>query len=187
MTRMTDEKVHQLAQEFLKTLVAELQLLDGERDVNWVEHGHKGWFDLMVGDVKVPLRFEEETHTHHGGFNWTYTGKLKLLVEELRKPNSWRKRTVDRKYFLTAAKRKHGFDVPKLVAHIEKWATAYVVQEKATAERETANNQWDTVLDHLKASYPEAAKKLELEATPQGIKMKAVLGQKDLEAILAAL
>lgn len=156
--KMTRREVIARAREVAALIVSELRVRGRvARRLVHESFGDRASWHIQLDGTNVPLHFEEEVHSHHGGFNWTYTGKVKLRVGGVHIDYAVK---LKAKYFKESVKREHGFDIVKLCDHIETWAEVY--------ERETGQIAAREVVEELEGKYPTASKAVRLKATAKG-------------------
>lgn len=180
---MKSEKINQRAGALLEIIVAELKKRGREAASGRDNKGRHEWFVICNG-TKVPLRFESERRTYGAGYHFSDTGKIKLRIDWV-----WIEYDIKlkAKTFKESDKREHGLDIAKVCNHIEMWAEVYEREHGKVVAQDQSKEQWSQILTMLQAQFPEAVKKVHIEATSKGLGIRGTFGQRDAEAILKVL
>jgi hypothetical protein len=141
---------------------------------------------IVVDGVRVPFDVQRQA-----GSWGRFTGKKTVRIDWLWMSNDHLNGAVQMKArsFQQSKNRPdtEGFDIPKIVEHIEKWASEWTRLKEICDQKEDHQEQWTRVVKLLRQSFPEASDRLKLKATTKGIEVRGLFGHKDVEAMLKVL
>lgn len=147
---------------------------------------------LNVDGVAVPLIFSEYTSgSYFGSYSHerARSGRLEVRCDWVWNMDAGPGPNVKlkSKTFAWSKTRAttHGFDVPKIVDHVELWVQTERKTTKLSTTQRLFEAQWKSAADRLRKLFPEHASCIDSDAT--GIHLDLRLGEGQAESVLKAL